>query len=70
MQWYNDGKDIRKQHSFDDVRSCTLHLVHELGLVKSVRHVALFGRSAGGLLMTSSALQVIFLILLLFFKCL
>lgn len=56
MRWYHDGKGDRKQHSFDDLRLCAEWLV-ERGVARSQRHIALFGRSAGGLLAASTALQ-------------
>jgi oligopeptidase B len=56
MRWYHDGKGERKQHSFDDLRLCAEWLV-ERGVARSARHIALFGRSAGGLLAASTALQ-------------
>jgi oligopeptidase B len=56
MRWYHDGKGERKQHSFEDLRECAEWLV-ERGVARSPQHIALFGRSAGGLLAASSALQ-------------
>ncbi|KAI8821071.1 prolyl oligopeptidase [Fimicolochytrium jonesii] len=46
--WYTDGKYEKKQHTFDDVATCLSGLV-EQGWTAQGR-VALFGRSAGGLI--------------------
>lgn len=54
--WYHDGRRERKQNSFDDVARCADWLVQH-NVAQTPQHIALFGRSAGGLLMASSALQ-------------
>jgi oligopeptidase B len=53
--WYDDGKLLRKQHTFDDFVACARHLVAE-GWTTPDRLVA-EGASAGGLLMGAIANQ-------------
>lgn len=47
--WYDDGKLMRKQNTFTDFIACAEHLIAE-GYT-SPDHLAIMGRSAGGLLM-------------------
>ncbi len=47
--WYEDGKYLHKQHTFDDFIAVTEHLVAQ-GLAAPDR-VAIYGGSAGGMLM-------------------
>jgi oligopeptidase B len=48
-RWYEDGKELRKRHSFEDFIACAEHLVAE-GFTSPGRLVAR-GGSAGGMLM-------------------
>jgi oligopeptidase B len=54
-RWYDDGKLLRKQHTFSDFIACARHLV-ETGWTTADRLVA-EGGSAGGLLMGAVANQ-------------
>ncbi|MBF4160937.1 S9 family peptidase [Nocardioides acrostichi] len=55
-RWYDDGKLMRKQHTFSDFAACARHLVHT-GWASPDSLVA-EGASAGGLLMGAVANQV------------
>ena len=47
-EWYEDGKFLTKTNTFDDFIACAVELIDE-GYTSS-RHLAIRGRSAGGLL--------------------
>ena len=46
--WYEDGKYLKKENTFLDFIACAEHLVK--GGYTSPQHLAIEGRSAGGLL--------------------
>ena len=47
--WYEDGKLLNKEHTFEDFIACSEYLVEEKYTTK--KNIALFGGSAGGILM-------------------
>ena len=48
-RWYEDGKFLNKKNTFSDFIDCAKHLINEQ--YSSPEHLAIEGRSAGGLLM-------------------
>lgn len=55
MQWYEQGKFLNKKNTFDDFIACARFLIDE-GYTTADR-LAIYGRSAGGLLMGAALLQ-------------
>lgn len=51
-EWYEDGKILKKKNSFTDFIACAEHLIRE-GFTSKER-LAIFGVSAGGLLVSAS----------------
>ena len=47
--WYEDGKLLNKKHTFEDFIACSEHLIEKGYTTK--KNIALFGGSAGGILM-------------------
>ena len=54
-EWYEDGKILRKKNSFTDFIACAEHLIRE-GFT-SKEKLAIYGVSAGGLLVTASTVM-------------
>jgi len=50
-EWYNDGKMLKKNNSFTDLIACSEHLIRE-GFTSKDK-LAIYGVSAGGLLVTA-----------------
>lgn len=51
-EWYESGRVLHKKNSFTDFTACAEHLI-QLGFT-SEEHLAIYGVSAGGLLVTAS----------------
>ena len=47
--WYEDGKLLNKRHTFEDFIACSEHLIEKGYTTK--KNIAIFGASAGGILM-------------------